>query len=65
MCHCLVAKLDGKLYCSQTISVCIPQPQKKSQVNKMSMNISYSVKTYNNEGSLENKTCNFSAGGFN
>lgn len=39
--------------------------RKKSQVNKMSMNISYSVKTYNNEGSLENKTCNFSAGGFN
>lgn len=31
----------------------------------MSINISYSVKTYNNEGSKENETCNFTAGGFN
>ena len=37
----------------------------KSPVNEMIMNIPYSVKTYNNEQSKENKTCDFSAGGFN
>ena len=32
----------------------------KSSVNEIIMNIPYSVKTYNNEGS-KNKTCDFSA----
>lgn len=34
-------------------------------MNKMCMNISYSVKTCNNEGNTENEKFNFSAGGFN
>lgn len=42
-----------------------PITSENSAVNEVGMNIPYSVKTYNNEGSKENKTYNFSAGGFN